>query len=634
MHLPPGVIVTGLVIGALGAFNSLGMILLWRTTRLVNLAQPSLGLVGGVLTGLLIVSAGWSFWWAMPVGLGTGALLGLVTDRLVLRRLQDAPRSVLLIVTFGLAAIFSAIQAGLPFAFVGRPLPTYQIDLGINIYVRPNNYGGAHVATLVALLVCLLGTYFFLYRTRFGLSALALGQDQERAKALGVPSSTVRSVVWVVAGLLGTVSGIFIIPIMGFRLGGGLDATVLLFSIAPAVFAGFRSLAGAVVSAMALGAAFQVALWFSPRASIGQLVLAGAVLLAVALQRRRIGRDEAATRASSWDAAATPRPLPWDVRKVIPVRVATGLLSIALVAAAAVAPRFLSPSNVVAYGNSASVTLAALSVAVAWMFAGEVAIGQWGFAGLGAAMAAITPGSWPIRVTTGTIVMAVAGAVMGLVSRRRSSLSFAVLGLAAATAGPVAILAVDANAIVADSKMAAATAGVAAILAAIGIASLRSSIAGARLVAARDDPARGPWLGADPIPSRMRALAISTGLAGLAGGMYAANSPFGLISGSSSVVGAFDFIRSLDVLAMAVLGGLGSPAGVLLASALVLAGRFVLPTAWTLLVSGLGITIVVIFQPAGFSRGLSWMRESLARRLLGHRAVPRPRPREEQELAA
>jgi ABC-type branched-subunit amino acid transport system permease subunit len=305
--------------------------------------------------------------------------------------------------------------------------------------------------------------------------------------------------------------------------------------------------------------------------------------------------------------------------------------------AAAAAPRFLSPSQEVGYGNTASVAIATLSVAVAWMFAGEVAIGQWGFAGLGAAIAAITPGQWPVRVMTGALAMAVAGAIMGLVSRRQSTLSFAILGLAAATVGPIAILAVEQHSIVADPRMAATTAGVLAVLAAIGIALLRGSVPGARLVAARDDPARGPWLGADPIPSRMRALAMSTGLAGLAGGLYAANSPIGLISGSSSVVGAFDFVRSLDILAMAVLGGLGSPAGVLLGAALVQLGRFALPTAWTLLVSGLGITIVVIFQPAGLSKALSWIRTVLARWLAGRAAIPPLEvtpPKEKQEAAA
>jgi branched-chain amino acid transport system permease protein len=633
---PPGVIAVGLVIGALGAFNSLGMILLWRTTRLVNLAQPSLGLVGGVLTGLLVTSAGWSFWWALPVGLMVGALLGLATDRVVLRRLQDAPRAVLLVVTVGLAAIFSAIQAGIPFVFVGRPLPTYSIDLGVNIFLPGGVIQGAHVAALTALVLCGVGSYLFLYRTRLGLSALALGQDQERARALGIPAGTVRGSVWAIAGILGTVSGIFVIPIMGFRLGGALDATVLMLALAPAVFAGFRSLGGAVAAALALGVVFQTVVWFVPRAGLSQLVLAGAVLAAVAVQRRRLGREDAALRASSWEAAATPRPLPWEVRRMLGVRVGSLLVSIVLVAAAGFAPFLLSPSNEIAYGNAAAISLATLAVVVAWMFAGEVALGHWGFAGLGAALAAILPGPWLYRVVVAAILMGVAGAILGVVSRRRSSLSFAVLGLAAATAGPVAILAVNERSIPANPEVAASAAGVIAVAAAIGVVWLRNSVAGARLVAARDDPQRGPWLGAEPVPARMLSLALSIGLAGLAGGLYAATSPIGLIAGSSGIIGAFDFTRSLDILAMAVVGGLGSPAGAIAGAALIQAGRLILPNAAVLLVSGIGITLVVIFQPAGISRVISWIRVTLGRALAGSRTSREsvgPREEEPQEVS-
>ena len=615
--LPPGVVATGLVIGALGAFNSLGMVLLWRTTRLVNLAQPSMGLVGGVLVGLLVSSAGWSFWWAFPVGLVVGALLGLASDRIVLRRLHDAPRSVLLVVTIGLAAIFSAIQTGLPFVFEGRPLPTYTIDLGVNVFLRGGALQGAHVAALVALAVSLPATYLFLYRTRFGLSALALGQDQERARSLGVPSSAVRSVVWAVAGVLATISGIFVIPIMGFRLGGGLDATVLLLSLAPAVFAGFRSLLGATAAALVLGVVFQTVLWNVARAGLSQLVLAGAVLVAVGLQRRRLGREETATRASSWEAAATPRPLSWRVRSSPGVLMASIALSLGLIIAAAGVPFFLSPSNDVAYGNVAALSLATLGVVAAWMFAGEVALGHWGFAGLGAALAAILPGHWMYRVVVAGVLMGAVGAALALVSRRRSSLSFAVLGLAAATAGPVAVLAVSRRTIPADTQTAAAVAGAVVVITAIGLARLRSSVFGARIVAARDDPERSHWLGSDPMTSRIRALALSIGITGFAGGLYAATSPIGLISGSSGVTGSFDFIRSLDILAVAVVGGLGSPAGALLASLVIQTGRFVLPPAWLLLVSGIGITLVVIFQPAGLGRLISLARDPIARVLAG-----------------
>src|SRR5688572_10643234 len=116
-----------MVQGALAGLNALGLVVLWRTTRVVNLAQPAIGLVGGVLTGMLVAGAGWSFWWAAPLGIATAALVGFATERLVMTRLADLPRTVPLVATIGLAALLHALQSGIPFAFCGR-LPSYDVD--------------------------------------------------------------------------------------------------------------------------------------------------------------------------------------------------------------------------------------------------------------------------------------------------------------------------------------------------------------------------------------------------------------------------------------------------------------------------------------------------------------------------
>jgi ABC-type branched-subunit amino acid transport system permease subunit len=611
--VPAGVVVLGLVQGSLAGLDALGIVLLWRTTRLVNLAQPSIGLVGGVLTGLLVVQGHWSFWWAAPAGILVGALLGLATDRLVLRRMREAPRAVMLVATVGLAALFSAIQTGLPFIFGGRALPTYTIKLGVTVDVFPYRLLGPHILALAALPITLAGLLFFLYRTRFGLAALALGQDSERARALGVPAAVVRSVVWAVAGVVATVGGILSIPVLGFNLGGGFGPVVLLLALAPAVFAGLRSLIGAAVAALALGVAYQVALYRSASSGVGDIFLAGAVLVAVAVQRRRLGRAEAAARASSWEAAATPRPLPWRITESARFRVAAAIMLAVAVVGAGVVPLLLTPARQILYATSASLALASLSVGVAWIFSGEVVLGQWGLAGLGAAVAAVTPGPWAGRCVLAAAAVGVLGGVLGLAARRQASLSFAVLGLAVAAAAPVALLNVGQRAVPTSPGGVGAAAAVIAVIAAAAVTRLRGTIAGARMVAARDDPQRAPWLGAAPLRARLVALSISGMLAGLAGALYLAAVPAGIAPGS------FDPIRSLDLLSMAVVGGLGSPAGALLGAAVLQAGRLTLPGPWAALASGTGVLLVVIFRPAGLSGVFMWLRDRGVRLLLGRR---------------
>lgn len=613
--LPVGIIALGLVQGALAAIDALGLVLLFRTTRIVNLAQPSLGLVGGVLTGLLVTAGKWSFWWAAPVGIVVGAALGLATDRVVLRRLHDAPRAVVLVATVGLAQIFTAIAIAIPFAFSG-PLPTYTISLGFTVDLFPVRLLGPHLLVLLVLPIAWYGAYYFLHRSRFGLAALALGQEAERARAIGVPAAAVRAVVWAVAGVLATLGGILSIPVLGFNLGGGLGPVVLLLALTPAVLAGFRSLNVAVLGALGMGVAYQAALWYAPRAGIADLLLAGAVIVAVGIQRGRLGREEAAARASSWEAAATPRPLRRVVAEAPAVRIAGGVLLAILVVAVVAPPMFLSPSGDVAYATAAAFAVAALGVAVAWMFAGEVSLGHWGLAGFGAVIASLTPGPWVFRTLVSTVLLAASGAALALASRRRSTLSFAVISLGAAATAPVAVIRVVGRTVNASPGSVGSVSAAIGVAAAIGIILVRRSNMGARMIAARDDPQRAPWLGADLVSTRVIALTISAALAGLAGGLYFASTTVGLTTQS------FEAGRSLDLLSVTVIGGLGSPFGALAGAAVMRAGRILLPGTWASILSGAGVLLVVLFLPAGLSRGLIRLRDWGIRLLVREPAEP------------
>lgn len=606
--LPAGVIAQGLVAGSLAGINAIGIVMLWRTNRLVNLAQPSMGLVGGVLTGLLIVAADWPFWLAVPVGLGMGALLGLAADRIVLRRLREAPRAVLLVATIALAQVYGAIQTALPFAF-GGTLPTYQIDLGFTISIHPTVLLGPHILTLVALPLTLAGSLWFLYRSRFGIAALALGQDAERAQALGIPAAVVRSAVWAVAGLISTVGGILAIPVLGFGLGGRLAPTVLLLALAPAVFAGLRSLTGAAVAALAVGVAYRAAQWYAKDGPVAELIVAALVILAIAVQGRRLGRGEAATRASSWESAATPRPLPPALQSASFVT-AKVLFGIVMVLAMLFPNEFLRGGKDAFFVNSASLALGALAVCVAWMFAGEVALGHWGFAGLAAALTVYLPGPWPQRVVVTTLALGLGMAGLGWASRRRAGLGFAVIGLAAAAAASTTAVIAGDRAIDAGPDTIGPFVAVATIVAAIGILILRSSPFGARLVAARDDPDRALWFGINPVRARMVSLGISGALVGLAGSLYASSTSIGLSGGSFA-----DPTRSLLVLSLAVIGGLGSPVGTLLAVVIYETSAYVLPAWGELLTSGVGVLLVVIFMPGGLGRAVTGVRDLTAKAL-------------------
>jgi len=272
------------------------------------------------------------------------------------------------------------------------------------------------------------------------------------------------------------------------------------------------------------------------------------------------------------------------------------------------------------------VALGVLAVSCAWMFTGEIALGHWGLAGFGAAISGALPGPWPLRAMVAGLAMAAVGAVLAVASRRSSNLSFAVVGLAAAGAAPVSLLYLSTHSTAADPGQVGMVAGGFTVLAVAGLIWLRGNLMGTRMIAARDDPQRAAWLGANPLRARVLGLAISSGLAGVAGALVLAATP------GSLAPGVFDPQRSLDILMMAVIGGLGSPVGAILGAGIFQTAYRILPDSWKLLASGTGVLLVVMFQPGGLSALPMWFRDVAVRVLTRSRAQ---RPQEEPtEVAA
>ena len=94
--MPPlGIVALGLVQGALAGVNSLGIVLLWRTTRIINFSYGAMGSLGGGLAAALAEGKGWNWGQAALAGIATGVVVGALVERLIVRRFANAPRLVL-----------------------------------------------------------------------------------------------------------------------------------------------------------------------------------------------------------------------------------------------------------------------------------------------------------------------------------------------------------------------------------------------------------------------------------------------------------------------------------------------------------------------------------------------------------
>jgi branched-chain amino acid transport system permease protein len=598
----PGLVALGIVQGLLSALFAAGLVVAHRTHRFLNLAQAGFGLVAGSVVGVLIAQAGWSFWAAAPIGIATGAALGALAERVLFARLYQAPRLILMVASLGLAQVLGAFQTALPLA-VGGVAPSYSVSVGTVVRIFPVVLSGAHLVTLVVAPIALglLGLYL---KSRAGLGAQAVGQNAERARSLGVPAPAVSTLAFAVVGAAGAVAGILAVPVLGYSLDGTPGVAVLLLALAPAAVAGFRNLGQAAAAAVLLGVAYQLLLWFGGQARIGTALLALVAGVAVALRPPAGDRVERAQRAASWPAAPPVRP--WGgPRWVAP------LIAVMVVGFAALWVLRLGPADAQLVATGAALALGALSLSVGWCLAGELSLAAWPAAGVSALFAGIVSRS--TGPAAGAIVGLAVGAslavLLGAVVRRHGGLAFAIVSLAASAvladiAGLEPFTDGGPPSVTAAAAAMAAIALTAAATAAIGV--LRTTRAGHRMVAARDDARRARAFGVKPSAQRLVGLALSGGLAGLAGLTY-------LLAVPDPAPGTFAAERALDLLAMAVVGGLGSFWGAAAGAVALVAVRTGLDGSWALLGSGAGMLVALLFAPGGLALAADRLRRAVLR---------------------
>ncbi|MBI4728720.1 MAG: ATP-binding cassette domain-containing protein [Acidobacteria bacterium] len=636
LRIPAGIVALGLLLGALSSLTALGLVLIYRTHRFLNLAHSASGLVAGAAVAQLVSAGGWSFWVAAPAGIATGIALGLAAEAVLVGRLGRAPRALPLVASLGLAQAFAGGRAALAFAF--GTLPFYSIPLRASFDVFPIRFGGAHVLAALAAPLGLAALALFLRRTRAGVASRALAENEERARALGVPVRSVSRQVWAVAGALAAAGGILTVPIAGISLEAGASVGPLLLALAPAAVAGMRSLPKTLGASLAIGVLYQGALWKTDRAAVADLLLFAIALGAAAARRPKSRREEEALAASSWVLAAPWRPLPRGARARRLVRFGRPAAAAAAVAGMLVAAGSSSPSAAQRIGSIAIFALAAAALAVAATFTGRLSFGHWAIAGVGTAVALL---AGPHLDYLGGLALAMAATAAASVALalpfvRRGGFAYPVASLAFALGwGSVVLLAPALRSLqplqtprllglrLATDASHDIVVISALVLALAGARALRASRLGRAMLAARDNATAAEANGIAVTRMRVAAFAISGAMAGAAGFLY----PF---SQHLAHPGAFAPERSLSLLAAAAIGGLGSPASAALAAAGVQAATLFLSGPWGLIGSGLGLLLVLLIVPAGIGDLLRRARDrmiSVVERAPGEAGPPRGRHR-------
>jgi branched-chain amino acid transport system permease protein len=275
------VTLSGLIQGSVFAAFALALVLIWRSTRIVNFAQGSMAAATSFIA-LALIQAGQSYWLALVVALVSGFVLGAVVERVIVRPVEGGPELNAVIVTLGL---FVALQALIAIIF-GSSFESFPAPFG----VRGFSIGDTTVAltpnslyVLGAVLVTMLLLMALFRYTRVGLAMRASGFGQEVARLLGVRVGRMLTLGWALAAVVGSLSGLLI-------AGGGLVYpaymdTLIVYGFVAAVLGGLDSPIGAVVGGLLLGLALSYVSGFVPSGSALVNLAALVILMVVLLVR-------------------------------------------------------------------------------------------------------------------------------------------------------------------------------------------------------------------------------------------------------------------------------------------------------------------------------------------------------------
>lgn len=242
-----GALIAGLGNGAVLSLIAIGFVVIYKSTQVINFAQPALMVLGGYLVSVFAVSRGLSFWIAVPLAIVVTAVVGLIIERVAMRPMVGEPVFVAAIVTLGVDIVVRNIvnrQIGAFIRPVGDPWGLETVDLGVVTTQQ------RYLAMLIVTFLVVGALFAFFKYSRIGLAMRATAFDQEVALAQGIPVGTVFALSWAIAGALAALGGTFV----GSGTGIEQSSFAVAFKALPAIIlGGLDSLGGAVVGGLVVG---------------------------------------------------------------------------------------------------------------------------------------------------------------------------------------------------------------------------------------------------------------------------------------------------------------------------------------------------------------------------------------------
>ena len=437
---PFPVILLGTIIGLTYGLLAVGLVLIYRTNRIINFAHGQIGAFGSAFFGVAAVKWHIPYWVAFPMALFVAAATGAAAETGVVRRLRNAPRLMSIVATLGVGqflVLFSAVINSTASAGSLYPQPSWLPVFNVGALRVTQAYSGMlFLSPLFVLAIAL-----FLKRSRFGLAIRAAAANPEAARMSGIFAARMSSLAWAIAGALSAFTAILTAPTQGFISGDSFGPALLLRAMTAAVIGRMQSLPLALAGGVGLGILEQLLLWNYPRSGLVEVTLFVIILVTLLLQRQRGGRDE---EKGSWAAVQGLRPIPQKLQDLWAIRLMGPTLAIAFLAFLAILPLFITNSLSVTFTGIIGFAIVGLSIGVLTGLGGQLTLGQFAVASIGAVVSfqvSSRIGDFPLALLYAGLGAGLVSVIIGLPALRIRGLMLTVTTLGFALATPAWLLA-------------------------------------------------------------------------------------------------------------------------------------------------------------------------------------------------
>jgi branched-chain amino acid transport system permease protein len=258
-----GQLMLGLVNGAFYAMLSLGLAVIFGLLDIVNFAHGALYMLGAFAAWILLDKFGVNYWYALLLAPLLVGALGVVIERVFLKRLYGLDPLYGLLLTFGLALILEGVFREL----YGVSGQSYQVPeqlagaTNLGFMILPNYRAWVVLASLV---VC-LGTWYLIERTRLGAYLRAATENAKLVQAFGVNVPVMVMLTYGAGAALAGLAGVLAAPIIQVTPLMGSNLIIVVFAVV--VIGGMGSIMGSIVTGLGLGLVEGLTRVFYPEAS-------------------------------------------------------------------------------------------------------------------------------------------------------------------------------------------------------------------------------------------------------------------------------------------------------------------------------------------------------------------------------